>query len=55
MYFENGAMEINTKEQLNKYMESIPEIERSLNHINDNIIKEINLIYIWVNIIQICI
>ena len=36
---ENGVMEINTMEQLNKYIESVPEIEKSLNHVSDNIIN----------------
>ena len=36
---ENGVMELNTKEQLDKYIESVPEIGKSLNHISDNIVN----------------
>ena len=36
---ENGVMEINTMEQIEKYNESVPEIGKSLNHISDNIIN----------------
>ena len=36
---ENGVMEINTMEQMEKYMETVPEIRKSLNHISDNIIN----------------
>ena len=36
---ENGVMEINTIEQMEKYMESVPDIEKCLNHISDNIMN----------------
>ena len=35
---ENGVAEINQLSQLKKYMESVPEIEKSLNHVMDNIL-----------------
>ena len=36
---ENGVMEINTMEQIEKYNETIPDIGKSLNHISDNIVN----------------
>ena len=36
---ENGVLEINTMEQIEKYNESVPEIGKSLNHISDNIVN----------------
>ena len=36
---ENGVMEINTMDQIEKYNETIPDIEKSLNHISDNIVN----------------
>ena len=35
---ENGVLEINSLLQLKKYMISVPEIEKSLNHVMDNIL-----------------
>ena len=35
---ENGVLEINSLSQLKKYMTSVPEIEKSLNHVMDNIL-----------------
>ena len=35
---ENGVLEINSMAQLKKYMTSVPEIEKSLNHVMDNIL-----------------
>ena len=35
---ENGVLEINSLSQLKNYMESVPEIEKSLNHVMDNIL-----------------
>ena len=35
---ENGVLEINSIAQLKKYMTSVPEIEKSLNHVMDNIL-----------------
>ena len=35
---ENGVIEINQLSQLKSYMESVPEIEKSLNHVMDNIL-----------------
>ena len=35
---ENGVLEINSLPQLKNYMESVPEIEKSLNHVMDNIL-----------------
>ena len=35
---ENGVVEINQLSQLKRYMESVPDIEKSLNHVMDNIL-----------------
>ena len=35
---ENSVMEINTMEEMDKYIESVPDIGKSLNHISDNIV-----------------
>ena len=35
---ENGVLKINSLSQLKNYMESVPEIEKSLNHVMDNIL-----------------
>ena len=35
---ENGVLEINALSELKKYMISVPEIEKSLNHVMDNIL-----------------